>query len=322
MSSQELPSDSSFELRQRLYDAIVLSPFHPHRPPDWRWRLSEKLINESPPEVLPTHEDEWVNQAIRLRLIIDIRFTDVGNYEQRLEQLQRLPRQLTEAYFLRFSTDPWDKGVITRSQLQQAYLEALILAGKKSEKIANVFGVSPQAIEAYENLWFDVRSRLKAKAWIATQVIGKLYDRNISQLLPALIRAFGYHTRKASIVHSVVSLCDAQLAKGALTKEMFFLKDKTFTLGVKAAISAKLFGLDPMMFDVVMKAHNDAINTLIQGGQLVQDEGEKEQEMIRVKILKKSTQQHRQLPPVELTADDIQKVETELLGEDFKPGLE
>lgn len=322
MPPEDQPPDTNFELRQRLYDSIILHPSHPHRPPDWRWRIAEKLINESPPEVLPTHEDEWVNQAIRLRLIIDVRFTDVGNYDERLEQLQRLPRPVLEAYFLRFSNDPWDKGVITRGQLQQAYLEALILANKKVEKIALTFGVCREAIEIYEKLWFDVRSRLRAKAWIATQVIGKLYDRNISQLLPAIIRAFGYHTRKASIVHSVVSLCDTHLSKGSLTKEMFFLKDKVFTLGIKAALSAKFFGLDPMMFESVMKAHNDAVNTLLDSGQLVENQEEKEQEVIRVKILKKSTQQHRQLPPVELTADDIQRIETELLGEDFKPNLE
>lgn len=316
-------SQQNIDLRKRLFESVLLSKSNPQRPPDWRWKLAEKLLQDSPQGVVPNSDDEYVQQAIRLKLIVDLKYQDFNTIESRIQALQQFPQDYVNAYFLKFSADPNERGIITRNVLQQAYLEGLVLAGKSRQKIAKLFNVSEAVIEVYENWWFDVRDRLSSKAWVVTQVIGKLYDRNLASLLPAFIRACGYHTKKASIVHSVVSLFDEQISRGTLNQEMFFMRDKVFTLGIKSAISAKFFGLDAEMFDVVMRAHDDAINTLLQSGQIGQDEAEKQEDMFRIKILKKGLQskQPKELPPVELSAEDIEKTETELFGEDFNPTL-
>jgi len=125
--------------------------------------------------------------------------------------------------------------------LARAELDALILANKSPKAISKRTNLDPEAVVWYERMFYDVRDRLSRKGWICANAIGEIYQVKTSVALPALVRAYGFHTKSARVVTSIVSTFDAFAIRDAVANPSdFWRRDVKGTTGVKAAIAAKL----------------------------------------------------------------------------------
>lgn len=116
---------------------IDLTPDCPWAPPDWRW---QRAANS-----LPTCHDPWCEWLATHQSGIP---TEAG-------------AGIIEALTVH-AGDP----------LRRAEIEARVLADQPTEAIAQHGQISSAAVEAYEAVFFDVRSRLQAHGWIIYQAIG------------------------------------------------------------------------------------------------------------------------------------------------------
>lgn len=254
------------------FTVTTFRPTHPLRAPAWRWAAA-KWVRDGAPANPRTAPDDHVKAAAQFQRVMA-----EGNEAQRAREYERSP-DLTEAFhYHQWGTlaseeavavdggdarDPYSAtcfGPLTAPAMALAELEALILAGKPAAKIAVHTGLSVGAVGWYERLWFDVRDRLNRAGWVAANVIGSLHQGTVGALLPALVRAYGYYTKKARIVRAVVAAFDAPAARAAAEDPArFFLADAASAGGMKAALAVRLLPLNKRTYARVVELHHQAI---------------------------------------------------------------
>jgi hypothetical protein len=156
---------------------FLASPHDPLQPLDRRWLRAGYLVeHDLPPS--PRHDDAWVERAVAYRRAL----AACGDDEDRLRLAERMPA-VAQAHALRLADPP----------LLRWAVEARILAREPFETIAWKCALSPEGVEAYERLFFNVIDKLDASSWIACQVIGPRIHHGLGeQDLDVLWRFVGY----------------------------------------------------------------------------------------------------------------------------------
>jgi hypothetical protein len=134
-------------------------PNNPLRPPDWRWRRAtqppRKRRRRGP------RDDDWVGRCRRFQAKLEKAGGDVHQ-----ARWARAHKDVLAAYLLRQGE--------TRRRWE---VEARVLAGQTDEEIGDRVGVDGTVIQAYEAMFFAVRTRLKCCDWVMACVIGpKLWE--------------------------------------------------------------------------------------------------------------------------------------------------
>jgi hypothetical protein len=125
------------------------------RPPNWRWRRANDLVDDGPP-LSPGHDDGPVQEAMRyLRAWRGCRAE---------EELQRLALDMPDLYgahqlHLARSFQTWEA-------------QARLLTDEPFGVIASKCGSDPRVIETFHSTFFHVRDRLHVEGYILFQVIG------------------------------------------------------------------------------------------------------------------------------------------------------
>lgn len=273
-------------------ERLVLRPDSHLRPPAWRWELARLLVGNLPtPDRYSTpvhHHDPEVESAARTLQLLEKPGIDE---DERLDNFGAIHPHQADAYVFYDSavfaavTDPVLPagsgeshpmvGPLTAEAISRAQLDALILAGKSPDRIANIMGLPEAVVTQYESWWFDVRDRLKHKGWVAAKVIGSLLQGPPALILPALIRAYGYHTKDSRIVNRVVSMFDSKTTRNmARDPVTFFSKDAVAAGGLKAALAVRLMPLGSKTYAQVMELHHDAMEIAAKSGQGAASESE------------------------------------------------
>jgi len=138
----------------------------PFRPVDWRWRLAQRSLVEKMPR-LPETRDPWVRRIAKY-----LRANQEQSTSSRPRKRSSFDYVLGEAARIRFASDP----------LIAAELESWILTGNHPGLIAARCGLTVEAVEAYEVVFFHVRPHLQATSYILHRIIG-----------PPIIRGFSLH---------------------------------------------------------------------------------------------------------------------------------
>jgi hypothetical protein len=123
--------------------------------PDARWHRARLLIEG---RGLRDGCDDWVRRA---RDFIR-RWQELADDPTRQAKLAVCDADVAAAHAVYSS----------RSSLAKGALEAWLLTGMSSEEVARECGLTAAAVEAYHELFFDVRCRLSATAWVVCNALG------------------------------------------------------------------------------------------------------------------------------------------------------
>jgi hypothetical protein len=134
------------------YSLLALDRDHPHRPPDWRWRLANHLADDPDDPFALARADLWVAQALLLaRALRDAPMPAAPD-----------PSALRAAYEIYAGAD----------QLRRWVLAGHLLTGEPLEQVAARCGVARDVVATYSEVFCHVRDRLRATSYVTHRVIG------------------------------------------------------------------------------------------------------------------------------------------------------
>lgn len=150
-----------------------LSPHSPWRATDWRWQRA-LLIAAGSMRLNSRFDDAFTTRAVRVARAMH----DSG--DTALDAFASSDPALYWAHKLR-----WEAPAGTRAET-----EARILADDTPDEIERRVGVLPGTLATFEKLYFDVRCRLKMKAYVLHAVMGEELQRGLSERNYALLWKF------------------------------------------------------------------------------------------------------------------------------------
>src|SRR5262245_3261417 len=129
--------------------------YHPLRKPGWRWLRAQVIVQQ--------------------RLRLSQRFEDEPTIE--LARFLRASSQIDKSKACNKHPRRWGAvacalEVFRANNRQRWEVEARILGGQDDASVAKRVHLDAEAVQWYEVAFFDVRAYLRAKDWIATQVLG------------------------------------------------------------------------------------------------------------------------------------------------------
>lgn len=200
---------------------------NPLRAPNWRWLRAVQIDSGGPRASRAVDGPEgftWIRRASRLKR----RYEQAGNRPDQMYRLVQYDRDMFWAHSI------WlDERAPTRW-----VIEARILAGETNEEIAKKLGTSAAVIEAYEAVFFDVRSMLENRDYIVAVVMSDSITRGLSERQYDLLwKLFGYQGG-AHVLDAVISKV-TPMAKPAATKDVgqFFQEFAVNAVKHRAAVA-------------------------------------------------------------------------------------
>lgn len=159
------------------------------RQPDWRWERVLRVTNRPlTPGRCSRHDDKWIRAGRNFLL----RWTDAESDEER------------ERIF-------WDKpGLFYAYEFHERrhehpeasmFIQARLLARQSYEQIANVMSTTPEAIEWYEALYFNVVEHLEARDWITKQVLLPAFAKHHADMVPQEDGSVALPFRDSTVAH-------------------------------------------------------------------------------------------------------------------------
>jgi hypothetical protein len=133
------------------------------RRPDRRLARTLGILRERPQPGRPKRADDHPIRAY-WRLLLGL--NNAGNDERQREEVIRKYPDVYQAHALWYSPD-----FATRQGL-----EAWLLTSESYEQIAQRFFTVPRAIDYYEQLFFNVRDRVKNSDWITKVIRDRMHD--------------------------------------------------------------------------------------------------------------------------------------------------
>jgi hypothetical protein len=135
--------------------------------PDWRNRQIESILNLTPDKYsLANYLPKDVAKAFYFREACNRIRVDCEDHRQAEMICCNLNPELYSAY--RIYEQP--------SDMRRVMLEARILSGQSVSEIARLSAMDDEVVETYMSLFFDVQSRLEAKDWICSEVLGRVFQ--------------------------------------------------------------------------------------------------------------------------------------------------
>ena len=150
--------------------------YHPFRALDWQWRRAEWLIAEGKPLSPDLDAPETLYVAEYLRQL---------NGRQDDRQMRKLLRRYGDLHIAH--------QLYRENHPTRWLIESRILAGLTDEQIAQADGLPAEAVGWFEKVFFHVRDRFAAEAWIAGAAFPKLTRHELTlQDQDQLLRWAGY----------------------------------------------------------------------------------------------------------------------------------
>jgi len=159
-------------------DFLPDSPLHR---PTWRWQLANWMVATGR-DVPHSYREGWVDR-VRTSLTTPRRCTSYA--------------AIREATRLFLGCGPVPKAV----------LEAFLLTGERVEVVSHLCSVTMPVAEAYTAVFFDVRSRLCHRDWIARHAIGSgMWVGFREDELGQVLKMFAY-SGGIDLLHAVLAVC-------------------------------------------------------------------------------------------------------------------
>lgn len=171
----------------RVSDFIKLQQYSLNRSPRWRYDRIRQLLDARPRRG-PARADDAITRRAATFIA---RWDAVPSRGQRSQKVQEARQELFPQYpdlYLAYELFTANNGERLRGAL-----EARILAGQPDEEIAKRLGTMPEAVHAYEQLFFHVRDRLTHSDYIVTKVLAASIQGGLeTPSLDLSAKFFGY----------------------------------------------------------------------------------------------------------------------------------
>jgi hypothetical protein len=219
---------------------IEFSPDNPCRPPCWRWHYA-RYRAENGLGIPPRDEGPWVRRAFRFHQVL-----------LKYDRPDAVDRLLAWRPELVFAYELW----CNTNSLARDVVEACILSGQTSAQIARKLCFHWEGLDAYAELFYDVREKLRHRAYVSAVLIGPALSGPLSRVtFPAVLKAFGYHMGP-HVVDALLGVYNASVAP--LEPEGIHLAlgaMRDLDLIVKAAVAIKLLPINERTASHLWRLH-------------------------------------------------------------------
>jgi hypothetical protein len=201
---------------------------NPMRAANWRWLRALQIDNggPKPSRIMDGPEGfAWIRRAVRLKR----RHALAANRPDALYSLARLDSPLFWAHSI------WvDDKAPTRWAI-----EAHILAGESDDDISNKTGCSPETINAYEAVFFNVREKLDHREYVSNVVMADAVARGLTERQYDLLwKLFGYSGGPHVLDALIRKFSAVRKPQRAEEVSQFFQESAVNSMRHKAAVAA------------------------------------------------------------------------------------
>lgn len=156
----------------------------PLRSPAWRYERATEMSQSPGTRFSSKHDDEMTRDLVKFLFYRKHVYATVQNTRQRDGLLfQKFP-------------DYWSAFRIfdlADNEPMRAIMEARLVSGQEYSEIATLMAVPPTAVELYHDLFYMVRDRLTSLDYIASHVIGPVFQAGIEEYnWELMLKYFGY----------------------------------------------------------------------------------------------------------------------------------
>jgi hypothetical protein len=203
---------------------VEFAPENPMRPPNWRWQRARYLA-ERGLEIPARTEGPWIRRAFRFHQVV----LKYGPQEA-LERIVKWRPELLFAYQL------W-----TTQQMARDIVEACILSGQTSLQIAWKLCIQIESLDAYAELFYDVRGKLRHRGYVHAMLIGPELSGPLSRVtFPAVLKTYAYNMGP-HVLDALLGVYNTSVAPLEAEGISLALPPMThLEVTVKAAVAAKL----------------------------------------------------------------------------------
>lgn len=208
--------------------------------PAWRWLRAEHLAHFQTP-LDPRFDDEWVGRA--RRLVVDSAPRDDQIVRFRKDPLADAAGQALDVWR---SNNPYGRWK----------LEALLLTSEPLGRVAHDCQLPAIVVQAYHQIFFEVRPHLEAANWIAWKAVGCGPWNNFGGEQPGGIWKFAGYTGGAQVLDIVISLTtDGKLPAWFHASFADEYEARSFQLRAKLTLAAMMAKSDKQV-ETLLEAHN------------------------------------------------------------------
>jgi hypothetical protein len=204
---------------------IEVLPQCPFRQPHWRWEYARYRVQRgygAPPNA----EGHWLRLAYEIHnALLETESADLPD-----ELRDRRPDVFYAHQLWRDS-----------NRLRRDAIEAFILAGEPSIRIATRFGIPATVIDAFEALFYDVRDRLRYRAYVNGVLLTPQSNGHLSEpTFGDVLKIFAYN-RGALVADAILGVYASQVGSIVVLPQGISLPAAEMValeLKVKAAVAA------------------------------------------------------------------------------------
>ena len=208
---------------------------NPFRVADWRWHRALGRLEATQPA--PTRRRDgasghkWIRDAIRFKQELDACDNDL----QKLELSERRPEIFWAWWAWQNDTNP-----------MKWVMESHLLARADNFEIGFRCGVPPLVVDAYENLFFNVREKLPHRHYILNCCMRPAVGRGISEREYDLLwKLYGYFYGPHMLDAVTTNFVSPVWCSGPDSVSAAIQDDAIGTMKLKASIAAKTIAVSP-----------------------------------------------------------------------------
>ena len=138
---------------------IYFRPDNPTRDVDWRWQLSGYVASNLRGKVPSAFRSDLLHKAVVLRRLLE---NDYPSENQRMNALERMPA----------CYEAWNYYSDSNSHYKWE-MEARLLARESYVEIGRKVGTTEYVVDAYEQLFFNIKDKLDSPGYITHKVFGR-----------------------------------------------------------------------------------------------------------------------------------------------------
>ncbi len=224
---------------------VAFAPDNPFRTPSWRWECA-RFRAENGWTVPPRTEGRWIRRAFRFHQVL-LKY----DREEAFDRLLKWRPELVFAYELWANTQSMARDIV----------EACILSGQTTDQIARKLCFHWEGIDAYAELFYDVRHKLRHRGYVNAVLIGPEHSGPLARVtFPTVLKSFAYHMGPHAL-DALLGVYNSNVAPlaaegiPAVLPQMAHLE-----LTVKAAVAAKLIPVNeqtaPLLWQLFVRIVN------------------------------------------------------------------